>query len=60
MLAFELSIPMPPNPDAHTREIGHAVNRQSCNDVLAFLDARLKGRKDELRRHRVAAKKSFN
>lgn len=46
MLGRKLSIPMPPNPDGHTREIGYQVNQQACHAVLDFLDARLRGRKE--------------
>jgi hypothetical protein len=50
MIAIRLSIPMPPNPDAHTRQIGYEVNLRACHAVLDFLDASLRGRKDALRR----------
>jgi pimeloyl-ACP methyl ester carboxylesterase len=53
MIAIRLSIPMPPNPDAHTRQIGYEVNLQACHAVLDFLDASLRGRKDAL--HRLTA-----
>jgi pimeloyl-ACP methyl ester carboxylesterase len=39
MIAIRLSIPMPPNPDAHTRQIGYEVNLHVCHAVLDFLDA---------------------
>lgn len=48
MIAYKLSIPMPDNPDGHTREMGYEVNLQSCHAVLDFLDARLRGRKSGL------------
>jgi pimeloyl-ACP methyl ester carboxylesterase len=50
MIAFKLSIPMPQNPDGHTRQLGYEVNQQSCHAVLDFLDARLRGRKGGLQR----------
>jgi hypothetical protein len=44
MVALKLSIPMPPNPYGHTRQIGYDVNRRACHAVLDFLDAQLRGR----------------
>jgi pimeloyl-ACP methyl ester carboxylesterase len=44
MIAWKLSVPMPSNPNGHTRQIGYEVNRRVCNAVLAFLDAQLRGR----------------
>lgn len=48
MIAFRLQIPMPPNPDGHTRQVGLEVNEHSCQAVRDFLDARLRERKDAL------------
>ena len=51
MLAWKLAIPMPPNPEGHTREIGHKIDLQVCLSILALLDAQLRGQKqsfDEL------------
>jgi pimeloyl-ACP methyl ester carboxylesterase len=50
MVAITLAVPMPPNPDGHTRQIGCEVNLHSYHAVLDFLDARLRGRKDARRR----------
>ncbi len=43
MVAYVLDIPMPTNPDHHTRKIGFDVNRVACRAVLDFLDAELRG-----------------
>jgi Chlorophyllase len=46
LVAWKLSIPMPPNPYGHTRQIGYRVNRLTCRAVLDFLEAELRGRSD--------------
>jgi len=48
-LGLKLSVPMPSNPDGHTREMGYEVNRHVCHAVLDFLDARLRSRGSVLR-----------
>ena len=48
-IGFELSVPMPPNPDGHTRAIGYEVNRHVCHAVLDFLNARLRNDQDAMR-----------
>ena len=45
MLAWKLSVPMPPNPDGHTRELGRNINRQVCDAIVTFLNAQLRGQK---------------
>jgi pimeloyl-ACP methyl ester carboxylesterase len=53
-IGLKLSVPMPSNPDGHTRVMGYQVNQHACRAVRDFLDARLRGRKDALR-HLTAA-----
>jgi hypothetical protein len=48
MVAWKLSVPMPTNPDGHTRRIGYDVNRLTCRAVLNFLEAQLRGRSEVL------------
>lgn len=45
MVAFVAGVPMPPNPDSHTRQIGVDVNIAVCHYALDFLDYQLRGRK---------------
>ncbi len=54
MIAFKMGIPMPRNPDGHTRQIGHEVNQRTCHAVLDFLDAQLRGSPDALGRLNAA------
>ncbi len=51
---IDRTVPMPSNPDGHTRVMGYQVNQHACRAVRDFLDARLRGRKDSLR-HLTAA-----
>jgi hypothetical protein len=48
MVAWKLSIPMPPNAYGHTRQIGYYVNRRACHVILDFLEAQLRGRTEGL------------
>ena len=48
-IGLTLSVPMPPNPDGHTRATGYQVNQHVCRAVRDFLDARLRGREEALR-----------
>ena len=49
-IGLKLSVPMPSNPDGHTRAMGYEVNQHVCRAVLDFLDACLLRRKEALRR----------
>ena len=42
MIAWKLNVPMPPNPDGHTRQIGYGVNEVTCHVIRAFLDAQFR------------------
>lgn len=46
MVAFVAGIPMPANPDQHTRQIGVEVNRSACHLVLDFLNYEMRGEKE--------------
>lgn len=48
MIAWTLSIPMPPNPYGHTRRVGYDTNRRACRAVLDFLEATLRGHPERL------------
>jgi pimeloyl-ACP methyl ester carboxylesterase len=45
-IGLKLSVPLPPNDDGRTRETGFIGNQHAYRALLAFLDARLKGRRD--------------
>src|ERR1700722_8624403 len=57
-IGLKLSVPMPSNPDGHTRAMGYPVNEYACRAVLDFHDACLRGRKDALRRMTSAIQKA--
>jgi len=44
-IGLKLSVPLPPNDDGRTRETGFIGNQHAYRALLAFLDARLKGRR---------------
>lgn len=49
-VGLKLAVPMPSNPDGHTRQMGYEVNLHAYHAILDFLDARLRGDKSALQR----------